>query len=113
MKQVFLNMIHNAAQAMPQGGVLAVRTGASEVEVTVSFVDTGVGIAPENLGRIFEPFFTTKSEISGTGLGLSVSLGIVRQHGGVIEVQSEVGKGTTFTVRIPRAGLAPKDPTGR
>jgi signal transduction histidine kinase len=111
MKQVFLNMISNAMQAMPRGGSLAVRTQASEDEVTVSFVDTGSGIAPENLGRIFEPFFTTKSEVSGTGLGLSVSLGIVRQHGGVIEVESEVGKGTTFTVRIPRAGraLAPKD----
>jgi signal transduction histidine kinase len=113
MKQVFLNMIANATQAMPQGGLLAVRTGASQDEVTVSFVDTGIGIAPDNLGRIFEPFFTTKSEISGTGLGLSVSLGIVRQHGGVIDVQSEVGKGTTFTVRIPRAGRAPKDPTVR
>jgi two-component system NtrC family sensor kinase len=79
--------------------------------VTVRFVDTGSGIPPENLGRIFEPFFTTKSEVSGTGLGLSVSLGIVRQHGGVIEVESAVGKGTTFTVRIPRSGraLAPKD----
>jgi two-component system NtrC family sensor kinase len=111
MKQVFLNMISNAVQAMPQGGSLTVRTGATDDDVTVSFVDSGSGIASENLGRIFEPFFTTKSEVSGTGLGLSVSLGIVRQHGGVIEVASEVGKGTTFTVRVPRAGraLAPKD----
>jgi signal transduction histidine kinase/DNA-binding response OmpR family regulator len=106
MKQVFLNVMTNAVHAMPRGGVLVVRTRASADEVTLTFADTGTGIAPENLGRIFEPFFTTKSEVSGTGLGLSVSLGIVRQHGGVIEVESEVGKGTTFTIRVPRAGRA-------
>ncbi|OLC12052.1 MAG: hypothetical protein AUH29_17620 [Candidatus Rokubacteria bacterium 13_1_40CM_69_27] len=104
MKQVFLNLAHNAIQAMPQGGFLTVRTSAAPREVAVIVTDTGTGIAPQNLVRIFEPFFTTKPEVSGTGLGLSVSLGIVRQHGGTIEVTSEVDKGSTFTVRIPRPG---------
>jgi signal transduction histidine kinase len=102
MKQVFLNIINNAVQAMPKGGLLTVRTGASVDEVTVAFADTGPGIAPEHWERIFEPFFTTKSEVNGTGLGLAVSLGIVRQHGGTIDLVSELGKGSTFTIRIPR-----------
>jgi signal transduction histidine kinase len=75
--------------------------------VCVDFADTGSGIAPEHLDRIFDPFFTTKPAVSGTGLGLSVSLGIVQSHGGTIEVQSAVGTGSTFTVRLPaRAGAA-------
>ncbi|HEU5303797.1 MAG TPA: ATP-binding protein [Gemmatimonadales bacterium] len=102
MKQVFLNIINNAVQAMPNGGLLTVRTSASADEVTVVFADTGPGIAPEYRERIFEPFFTTKAEVNGTGLGLAVSLGIVRQHGGRIDVVSELGKGSTFTIRIPR-----------
>jgi signal transduction histidine kinase len=102
MKQVFLNIINNAVQAMPGGGFLAVRTRASADEVTVAFADTGPGIAPEHRERIFEPFFTTKSEVNGTGLGLAVSVGIVRQHGGTIDVVSEPGKGSTFTIRLPR-----------
>lgn len=104
MKQVFLNLIHNAVQAMPKGGVLTVSTSGTNTEVMVAVADTGTGIPPQNLDRIFEPFFTTKPEVSGTGLGLSVSLGIVRQHGGTIEAVSEIGKGSTFTVRIPRPG---------
>jgi signal transduction histidine kinase len=99
---VFLNIINNAVQAMPGGGFLAVRTRASADEVTVAFADTGPGIAPEHRERIFEPFFTTKSEVNGTGLGLAVSVGIVRQHGGTIDVVSEPGKGSTFTIRLPR-----------
>jgi signal transduction histidine kinase len=87
---------------MPGGGFLAVRTRASADEVTVAFADTGPGIAPEHRERIFEPFFTTKSEVNGTGLGLAVSVGIVRQHGGTIDVVSEPGKGSTFTIRLPR-----------
>jgi len=102
MKQVFLNIINNAVQAMPGGGFLAVQTRASDDGATVAFADTGPGIAPEHLERIFEPFFTTKSEVNGTGLGLAVSVGIVRQHGGTIDVVSESGKGSTFTIRIPR-----------
>ena len=102
MKQVFLNLINNAVSAMPRGGTLVVRTRRAAESVEVEFKDSGIGIPPENLGRIFEPFFTTKPEVSGTGLGLSVSLGIVRQHGGTIEVVSEEGKGSTFTVKVPR-----------
>jgi signal transduction histidine kinase len=101
-KQVFLNIMNNAVQAMPGGGRLTVTTRACADEVAVVLTDTGCGIAPEHLDRIFEPFFTTKSEVTGTGLGLAVSLGIVRQHGGTIEVISQVGRGSTFTIRLPR-----------
>jgi signal transduction histidine kinase/CheY-like chemotaxis protein len=101
IKQVFLNIINNAVYVMPNGGSLTVRTSVGSRGVRVEFEDTGPGIAPEHRDRIFDPFFTTKPEVSGTGLGLSVSLGIVQSHGGTIEVQSEVGKGTTFTVALP------------
>ena len=90
---------------MPTGGELYIRTGARQRGgrkwVTASIKDTGAGIAPEYLERIFEPFFTTRSGQGGTGLGLSVSYGIVADHGGEIEVDSEVGKGTNFTVWLP------------
>ena len=78
-----------------------IQTDFSGGMVRVDVADTGTGIAPEHLGRIFEPFFTTKPEVSGTGLGLSVSLGIVESHGGTIGVQSELGVGSTFTVKLP------------
>ena len=104
-KQVFLNLITNALDAMPQGGVLSVRTVPAGGMVTIEFADSGVGIPEANLGRIFEPFFTTKPAVKGTGLGLSVSLGIIQSHGGTIEVQSEPGKGSRFTVALP---LPPK-----
>src|SRR5207247_11356533 len=84
-----------------RGGSLTIRSSASGDNVQVEVIDTGTGIAPEHMHRIFEPFFTTKPEVSGTGLGLSVSLGIVESHGGSIEVQSEFGKGSTFTVKLP------------
>jgi len=86
---------------MPNGGRLSIRTAAADGEVRVYFTDTGFGIAPENLGRIFDPFFTTKREGKGTGLGLTVSYGIVHSHRGDIRVESEVGKGTCFTVVLP------------
>jgi signal transduction histidine kinase len=101
IKQVFLNIINNAVYAMKDGGSLTIGTAAAGEGVRVAFADSGPGIAPDILGRIFDPFFTTKPEVSGTGLGLSVSLGIVQSHGGTIDVQSEVGKGTTFTVTLP------------
>lgn len=101
LRQVFTNLLLNAIQAMPQGGVLTVATSfaAAEGTCTVAIGDTGSGIAPENLKRIFSPFFTTKGE--GTGLGLSVSYGIVKDHGGNIAVASESGRGSTFRVILP------------
>jgi two-component system NtrC family sensor kinase len=101
MKQVFLNLITNAAQAMPKGGELRLRTACVGSEVAISVSDTGQGILPEIRERIFEPFFTTKATGEGTGLGLSVSLGIVQGHGGRITVESQVGQGSTFTVWLP------------
>jgi hypothetical protein len=82
IKQVFLNIINNAVYVMPNGGSLTIRTEAVEGGVRISFQDTGPRIAAEHVDRIFDPFFTTKPEVSGTGLGLSVSLGIVQSHGG-------------------------------
>jgi signal transduction histidine kinase len=105
MKQVLLNLIHNALQAMSSGGQLNVSTSARQREgrdwATFAVRDSGVGIASGDVGRVFEPFYTTKGEKGGTGLGLSVSYGIVADHGGVIEVESELGKGSLFTVWIP------------
>ncbi len=107
LQQVFLNLFINAIQAMPDGGVLKVTAFVSDggQNVTVEVADTGVGIAPEHIPRIFDPFFTTKEVGRGTGLGLSVSYGIVEKHGGRIEVRSEVGRGTTFTVILPARRL--------
>ncbi|WP_298270022.1 cache domain-containing protein [Geobacter sp.] len=101
LRQVFTNLILNAIQAMRVGGILTVATALDEAAgtCTVSVSDTGCGIAPENLKRIFSPFFTTRGE--GTGLGLSVSYGIVKDHGGNIAVASEEGTGTSFRVVLP------------
>jgi two-component system, NtrC family, sensor kinase len=101
IKQVFLNIINNAVYAMKDGGSLTIRTTAEGGTARIGLQDSGPGIPAEILGRIFDPFFTTKPEVSGTGLGLSVSLGIVQSHGGTIDVQSELGVGTTFTVTLP------------
>jgi signal transduction histidine kinase len=102
MEQVFVNLIQNAIQAMPGGGKLDIFVRESEEWVGIAFRDTGTGIPRADLKRIFDPFFTTKPEGEGTGLGLSVSYGIVAQHKGEITVESEVGKGTLFIVRIPK-----------
>jgi signal transduction histidine kinase len=101
IKQVFLNIINNAVYAMKDGGTLAIRTTVAGDKVHVAFQDNGPGIPADILGRIFDPFFTTKPEVSGTGLGLSVSLGIVQSHGGAVDVQSAPGKGSTFTIILP------------
>ncbi|MDO8491487.1 MAG: ATP-binding protein [Dehalococcoidia bacterium] len=102
IQQVLLNLTINAIQAMSEGGKLTLRTSIEENGmVAISVQDTGCGIPPENLERLFTPFFTTKEKGRGVGLGLAVSYGIVERHGGKIEVQSEVGKGSTFTVRLP------------
>ena len=105
MKQVLLNLIHNALQAMPEGGGLYISTAEQARDgrswVTLSVRDTGMGISPQDLDRVFEPFFTTKGERGGTGLGLSVTYGIVTDHGGVIDVESLPAVGSTFTVWLP------------
>ncbi len=100
-KQVFLNLITNALDAMPHGGTLTVAAAREGELVRVDFGDTGAGIPAPNLGKIFDPFFTTKPAVKGTGLGLSVSLGIIQSHGGTIDVKSEVGKGSLFSVKLP------------
>jgi len=101
INQVLMNLLVNAAQAIPEKGDITIRSGQADGEVFVAISDTGAGISAEILPRLFEPFFTTKPVGKGTGLGLSISYGIVRKHGGRIEVDSTVGKGTTFTVWLP------------
>ena len=101
MNQVFMNLLVNAAHAIEQQGVITVRSREEDGYVCVTVADTGQGIPEANLNRIFEPFFTTKEVGKGTGLGLSITYDIVKKHNGEITVQSELGKGTVFTVRIP------------
>ncbi len=101
IEQVLTNLILNAVQAIRGDGVVTVRSGTDGPWYTIEVEDTGCGIPPDVLPKIFDPFFTTKGQGEGTGLGLSVSLGIVERHGGQIAVKSQVGEGTTFTVRLP------------
>ncbi len=120
LEQVIVNLAVNARDAMPDGGRLTIETSDVEVGdrslgglsgpppgryVRLTVSDTGVGIDPAIQARIFEPFFTTKPAAQGTGLGLSTVYGIVRQHGGDIAVQSASGRGTTFTIHLPRAAV--------
>ena len=103
MQQVFLNMIINAAEAMEEGGELTIQTKLDPAEefITIEISDTGHGIPEENFGRLFDPFFTTKEVGHGTGLGLAISYGIIKEHKGTINVESTLGKGTTFIIRLP------------
>ncbi|NDP41668.1 MAG: GAF domain-containing protein [Aromatoleum sp.] len=101
LNQVFLNLLVNAGQAIEANGRLLIETGVEGTEAWIAVEDTGCGIPKEHLNRIFEPFFTTKPVGQGTGLGLSLSYSIVRKHGGRIDVDTEVGRGTRFTVRLP------------
>jgi two-component system, NtrC family, sensor kinase len=101
LNQVFMNLLVNAAHAIDGHGTIHIKTHHAGDDIVVSISDTGKGIAPENLTRIFEPFFTTKEVGKGTGLGLSISYEIIKKHGGEMTVASEVGAGTTFTVRLP------------
>ena len=124
LEQVLLNLAVNARDAMPKGGQLAIRIALADLRddnhrvpseartgrfVCVSVADTGTGISPENLRRIFEPFFTTKEIGKGTGLGLATAYGIVNQHHGWIEVESQVGKGATFRIFLPYTGTGPAE----
>ncbi len=99
---MFLNLLNNAVGAVKDGGHIDIAIGLrSDNRISVAVSDDGVGIPRQNLKRLFEPFFTTK-EGAGTGLGLSITYGIVQKLGGEISVESEVGKGTRFTVLLPR-----------
>ena len=102
LRQVLANMILNSVQAMPHGGEILLRSAWVQGEVLIEVRDTGVGIRPGIMKRIFEPFYTTR-ESAGSGLGLSISMGIIQRHGGSIRVQSGPGEGTTFTVSLPPA----------
>jgi two-component system sensor histidine kinase HydH len=109
LQQAFMNLLLNALEAMGSNGVLTVATEITEGEngarlMRIHIQDTGVGIKPENLGRLFEPFFTTKK--NGTGLGLAISQRIAHEHHGVIQVQSSLNAGTTFSLSLPASGLS-------
>jgi PAS domain S-box-containing protein len=101
IQQVFLNLILNARDAMPDGGTLDISVMQSDSYVVMLFADTGSGIAPEMRDKVFDPFFSTKGPTKGTGLGLSICYSIIKDHGGTIEIDSGKDKGTRFTIRIP------------
>ena len=103
LQQVFLNLFLNARDAMESGGRLSVSTWTEDGFARVEVADSGPGISPEHLGRIYDPFFTTKAARKGTGLGLAVTYGIVREHGGNIKVDSRLGAGSRFQVELPLA----------
>ena len=109
LQQVFLNLFLNARDAMQKGGWLTVATRVRGEEVIVEVADTGVGIPPEHLARIYDPFFTTKAEGRGTGLGLSVTYGIVQEHGGTLSCESDYGQGTRFRLVLPLCHDAPPE----
>jgi len=110
LQQVFINIILNALDAMPGGGQLGIALTAEAGSAVVRISDTGTGIKPEHRSRIFDPFFTTKGVGKGTGLGLSISYAIVKEHDGRIDVQSEVGRGSTFTITLPIGGEGARKP---
>jgi signal transduction histidine kinase len=110
LRQVFLNLFTNAGDAMPKGGKLTIRarkgqTADKKPFIVIEVIDTGAGIAPENLPRVMEPFFTTKEEGKGTGLGLAICKRIVQEHKGTIQLESAVGKGTTVRLTLPVINL--------
>jgi CheY-like chemotaxis protein len=99
-------MVFNAVDAMPEGGTLTLSTRETDGSIEIAIADTGTGMSEEVRSRVFDPFFTTKGK-AGMGLGLSVSYGIIHRHEGSVEVESEVGAGTTFRMTFPKAGRAP------
>jgi two-component system NtrC family sensor kinase len=113
--RVFINLIVNAAEAMEGSGKLTITsmTDADKGCIEVDVADTGPGIPEENLEKIFDPFFTTKETGHGVGLGLAISYGIIKEHKGSISVESNVGKGTTFTVRLPIVVIKNGDGNGQ
>lgn len=109
LNQVFMNLLVNAGHAIEERGEIRIKTQADAENIVISISDTGHGIKKENLEKLFDPFFTTKSVGQGTGLGLSISYGIVEKHNGVIEVDSEVGRGTTFIIKLPLGGISQEE----
>ena len=101
LRQIMVNTALNAIQAMPGGGNLSVSTKHIQTRVVITIQDTGSGIDPIIMNKIFDPFFTTKEVGEGTGLGLAVTYSLVEQMNGTIEVESELGKGTSFTISLP------------
>jgi len=103
IQQCIINLIFNGVDAMPDGGTLAIKSSlnANKGVVEVEIEDTGAGIAKEDLPHIFDPFYSTKTEGSGLGLGLSTVYGIIDRHKGTITVDSELGKGTVFMIKLP------------
>lgn len=103
IQQVLMNVLLNAQEAMPRGGFLTISTDFTEDDnsLEIKFIDTGYGISEENLEKIFDPFFTTKEVGTGTGLGLAVSYGIIKSHGGQITIYSKKGRGTTVLIKLP------------
>jgi two-component system NtrC family sensor kinase len=101
LQQVFTNLILNARDAIPEGGRITLKTSLADADVQIEVIDTGIGIAPENIAKIYDPFFTTKGVGRGTGLGLAVTYGIVQEHDGHIAVRSAPGLGTTFRITLP------------
>ena len=108
LNQVFLNLLVNAGQAIADQGTITIATSRGDDEICISVSDNGHGIPPAQLARIFDPFFTTKPVGKGTGLGLALSYGIVQKHNGRFEVDSEVGKGTSFRIFLPLRRMPPK-----
>jgi CheY-like chemotaxis protein/anti-sigma regulatory factor (Ser/Thr protein kinase) len=115
LREVLVNMIYNAVDAMPSGGEIRMSSQVSNGRVVLSIVDSGTGMTPEVKSRLFDPFFTTKGK-GGTGMGMAVSFGIIRRHNGSIDVESEPGRGTTFRISLPVAesvakveGSSPRD----
>lgn len=109
LNQVIMNVVSNAIDAIEDSGTITIATGRTDTMLAISVTDTGCGIPAAIRDRIFDPFFTTKPVGAGTGLGLSISYGIVQRHGGLLEIRSEEGRGTEFTIKIP---LEPERPKG-
>jgi CheY-like chemotaxis protein len=105
LREVLVNMVFNAVDAMPEGGTLSLSSRIVADSAVITVADTGVGMFPEVRSKVFDPFFTTKGK-AGLGLGLAVSFGIIRRHGGNIEVESQHGQGTRFRITLPIASIA-------
>ncbi len=106
--EVVVNLVKNAAEALPEGGDMTVRTRIAGDQVVLEVQDAGIGISKDNLGKVFDPFWSAKGGVK-PGMGLAVCYGIVSRHGGTISVESEFGKGSTFTVRIPASDELPEE----